>query len=162
MVLKHSNGRELPIRLAGIALPEERNCRAYMSDVVEKAFNSPTAGQNPHVPKQPVNLNMGCADSVMKKRAELAAIWLSQFVGQRVKLEFTQRYSEHGENVGRVTLLDTFWMYPEEDWSYKNMKAPNPSITVQNYYPNFNYQGVSLAEELVRLGYVTRIFQAVL
>ena len=49
---------------------------------------------NKDVLKQPVNLNMGCHDSVMKKRAELAAIWLSQFVGERVKLEFLQRYSD--------------------------------------------------------------------
>jgi hypothetical protein len=44
----------------------------------------------------------------------MAAIWLSEFVGQRVKLEFTQRYSEHGENVGRVTLLDDKYVGVEE------------------------------------------------
>jgi hypothetical protein len=75
IVLCHSdNKRELPIRLAGVAIPEERNCRAYMSDVVEKAFDSPKPGQNPNVAPKPVNLNMGCADSVMKKRAEVQSI----------------------------------------------------------------------------------------
>jgi hypothetical protein len=45
------------------------------------------------------------------------------------------------------------YTYDDTKWTYKHMNG-NPS--------SFNYRGVSLAEELLRLGYVVRIFQAIL
>ena len=53
--------------------------------------------------------------------------------------------------------LPLSWVYTEDQWTYKDMQAKDQA---SQRFPNINYQGVSLAEELVRLGYVTRIFQA--
>lgn len=126
------NGREVAIRLTGVAIPEPRNCRVYASDVVEKAFDY----------DQPVNENMGCSDAVMKKRAELAARFIDQFIGSQVKLEILQRWSNHGENVGRVTLVSHL---PKLPWGLDK-----------------DYTGSSLGEELVRNGYLVRIYQSII
>merc|ERR1711865_758617 len=103
---------------------------------VEKAFDS----------DQPVNENMGCSDAMMK-RAELAARFIDQFIGAQVKLELLQRWSNHGENVGRVTLVSELPKLPDR---------------LQSDGFNKDYRGASLGEELVRHGYLVRIYQSII
>merc|ERR1711907_780253 len=94
-----------------------QSCQVYYSDITEKAFN-------------PALLR--CSGAVMKKRAQLGAVWLSSLIGVLVKLELTQRYMPFGENVGRVTLIEG------------------------------DYKSVSVSEELLRLGFVVRLAPVIL
>jgi len=117
VVLCDLSGLELPIRLGGIAISTATNCRPYYSDIVEKAYDKATDA---------------CQGAVMKKRAQMGVILLSGWIGDQVKLQLLQRYSPHGENVGRVTLIS----------------GAN--------------SGVSLSEELVRRAHVTRLYQVLI
>ena len=117
VVLCDDDGEELAIRLTGVATPTAESCQVYYTDITEKAFD-------------PAILR--CSGAVMKKRAQLGAMWLSGLLGSLVKVELTQRYMPFGENVGRVTLLE----------------GP--------------YETLSLSEELLRRGFVVRLTPVIL
>ena len=117
IVLCDEDGEELAIRLTGIGIPTAESCQNYFSDITEKAFT-------PAV--------LRCSGAVMKKRAQLGAIWLANLIGTLVKVELTQRYMPFGENVGRVTLIEG------------------------------DYKSVSVSEELLRLGFVVRLAPVIL
>jgi len=117
LVLCDEDGEELAIRLTGVGIPTAESCQNYFSDITEKAFT-------PAV--------LRCSGAVMKKRAQLGAIWLANLIGTLVKVELTQRYMPFGENVGRVTLIEG------------------------------EYKSVSVSEELLRLGFVVRLTPVIL
>ena len=56
-----------------------------------------------------------------------------------------QRWSNHGENVGRITLVSDL-----------------PKLPDNGYGLSKDYTGASLGEELVRHGYLVRIYQSII